>query len=49
MKRCLHLGFFPHWVFSEELFRLADPRLRISCLALKLDKLLHGLIPALVL
>ena len=26
--------FSPHWVFSEELLRLADPRLRISCLAL---------------
>ena len=34
------LRFFPHWVFSEELLRLADHRLRISCLAL---------IPALVL
>ena len=26
--------FFPHWVCSEELLRLATPRLRISCLAL---------------
>ena len=34
------LRFFPHWVFSEKLLRLATPRLRISCLAL---------IPALVL
>ena len=49
MKRCLHLGYFSHLGVSEELLRLADIRLRISCLALKLDKLLYGLIPALVL
>ena len=26
--------FFPHWVCSEKLLRLATPRLRTSCLAL---------------
>ena len=33
MKRCLYLGF-RSLGFSEKLLRLADPRLRISCLAL---------------
>ena len=28
------IRFFPHWVFSEKLFRLVAPRLRKSYLAL---------------
>ena len=33
-EEMLVFRFFPHWVFSEEQIRLADPRLRKSCLAL---------------
>ena len=33
-KEMFVFRFFPHWVFSKELLRLPDPRLRISRLAL---------------